>query len=77
MSGWPRRAMFDGLIYIAIMVPGIVIGIATLIAFVTLFDVVNPLLAGSGRASRAAPRSMGLGSVIARACAVQHRAWSS
>jgi len=33
---------FDGLIYIAIMVPGIVIGISTLIAFVTLFDAVNP-----------------------------------
>lgn len=38
------RHVFDGLIYIAIMVPGIVIGIATLIAFVTLFDTVNPLL---------------------------------
>jgi spermidine/putrescine transport system permease protein len=33
---------FDGLIYIAIMVPGIVIGISTLIAFVTLFNAVNP-----------------------------------
>jgi spermidine/putrescine transport system permease protein len=36
------RQMFDGLIYIAIMVPGIVIGISTLIAFVTLFDAINP-----------------------------------
>ena len=35
------------LIYIAIMVPGIVIGISTLIAFVTLFDIVNPYLHGA------------------------------
>jgi spermidine/putrescine transport system permease protein len=42
-SGW-FRALFEALIYIAIMVPGIVIGIATLIAFVSLFDVVNPWL---------------------------------
>jgi spermidine/putrescine transport system permease protein len=40
-SGWIRQ-IFDGLIYIAIMVPGIVIGISTLIAFVTLFDAINP-----------------------------------
>jgi spermidine/putrescine transport system permease protein len=41
----PVRHVFDGLIYVAIMVPGVVIGIATLIAFVTLFDLVNPALA--------------------------------
>ena len=40
-TGW-LRASFDALIYIAIMVPGIVIGISTLIAFVTLFDLINP-----------------------------------
>jgi spermidine/putrescine transport system permease protein len=40
------RLLFDALIYIAIMVPGIVIGIATLIAFVALFDAVNPALEG-------------------------------
>jgi len=45
VGGWPRK-LFDGLIYVAIMVPGVVIGIATLIAFVTVFNVVNPLLAG-------------------------------
>ena len=44
MTGWLRN-VFDGLIYIAIMVPGIVIGISTLIAFVTFFDMVNPLSA--------------------------------
>ena len=38
----PLRAGFDALVYIAIMVPGVVIGIATLIAFVTVFDFVNP-----------------------------------
>jgi spermidine/putrescine transport system permease protein len=38
------RVLFDGLVFIAIMVPGVVIGIATLIAFVTLFDAVNPVL---------------------------------
>jgi spermidine/putrescine transport system permease protein len=43
VAGWVRQ-LFDGLIYIAIMVPGVVIGISTLIAFVTLFDAVNPVL---------------------------------
>jgi spermidine/putrescine transport system permease protein len=43
VSGW-LRAAFDALIYIAIMVPGIVIGISTLIAFVSLFDAINPYL---------------------------------
>lgn len=43
VSGWLRHS-FDALIYIAIMVPGIVIGISTLIAFVTLFNIVNPVL---------------------------------
>ena len=37
--------VFDALTYCAIIVPGIVIGIATLIAFITLFDLFNPLLA--------------------------------
>lgn len=43
VGGW-LRAVFDALIYIAILVPGIVIGISTLIAFVTLFDLINPYL---------------------------------
>jgi spermidine/putrescine transport system permease protein len=38
------RHIFDALLYIAIMVPGIVIGISTLIAFVTLFNIVNPYI---------------------------------
>jgi spermidine/putrescine transport system permease protein len=43
VRGWVR-GFFDSLIYIAIMVPGIVIGISTLIAFVSAFDKINPLL---------------------------------
>ena len=62
MHGWLRR-LFDGLIYIAIMVPGVVIGIATLIAFVTVFDMVNPVIAGLF--GDAAPKlAMGLPTVI-------------
>jgi spermidine/putrescine transport system permease protein len=60
MRGWLRQ-LFDALIYIAIMVPGVVIGIATLIAFVTLFDAVNPALEAIG----AARLQMGLWTVIA------------
>src|SRR5215470_9127142 len=41
----PFRVVFDALTYVAIMVPGIVIGIATLIALVTAFEVLNPMLA--------------------------------
>ena len=41
----PMRTAFDMLIYIAVMIPGIVIGIATLIGLVTVFDQLNPLLA--------------------------------
>ena len=41
----PRvRAVFDAMTYIAIIIPGIVIGIATLIFFVNLFGWVNPWL---------------------------------
>lgn len=47
MRGWLRQ-LFDSLIYIAIMVPGVVIGISTLIAIVTLFDTVNPVLEAIG-----------------------------
>ena len=41
----PMRTLFDGLIYVSIMIPGIVIGIATLVALVTVFDFLNPVLA--------------------------------
>ena len=60
------RAVFDAIIYIAVMIPGIVIGIATLIALVTVFDVLNPWLASLWRESVEPPSlSMGLGSLIA------------
>lgn len=65
VSGRPR-AMFDALLYIAVMVPGIVIGISTLIALVTLFDWVNPLLAAFWPAGWSAPQlHLGRGSLIA------------
>jgi spermidine/putrescine transport system permease protein len=38
------RAVFDAITYIAIIIPGIVIGIATLIFFVNLFGWLNPWL---------------------------------
>jgi spermidine/putrescine transport system permease protein len=41
----PVKTLFDGLIYVSIMIPGIVIGIATLVALVTAFDLLNPMLA--------------------------------
>lgn len=59
------RAIADALIYVAVMVPGIVIGIATLIALVTLFGWINPLLAGLAPAGQAPQLAMGFGSLIA------------
>jgi spermidine/putrescine transport system permease protein len=41
--GWVHT-VFESLIYIAILVPGIVIGISSLITLVTIFDIVNPVL---------------------------------
>ena len=61
----PIRTFFDALIYIAVMIPGIVIGIATLIALVTVFDVLNPALASLWPEGTAPPRlSMGKLSLI-------------
>ncbi|MGE3833035.1 MAG: ABC transporter permease [Parvibaculaceae bacterium] len=60
LKGWLRQA-FDALIYIAIMVPGVVIGISTLIAFVTLFDAINPALESIGMVRL----QMGMWTVIA------------
>ncbi len=62
----PVRVLFDAVIYIAVMIPGIVIGIATLIALVTLFDQINPWIASIWPgASAPLALSMGVGSVIA------------
>ena len=58
------RTLFDALIYIAIMVPGIVIGIATLIALVTTFDAVNTVLAQIWPGDAPPQLGMGYGSII-------------
>lgn len=54
------RAVFDLLVQIAVMIPGIVIGIATLIALVSVFNIVNPWL----EAAAGFRLSMGVGSLI-------------
>ena len=62
----PARTVFDAIIYVAVMIPGIVIGIATLIALVTVFEVLNPWLAALWPEGAQPPRlSMGIGSLIA------------
>jgi len=62
----PLKVLFDGLIYVSIMIPGIVIGIATLIALVTAFDILNPILASLWPEGVKAPKfSLGYASVIA------------
>lgn len=62
----PLRQIFDAVIYIAVMIPGIVIGIASLIALVTLFDLLNPWLAALWPQENTAPKlSMGTGTLIA------------
>jgi spermidine/putrescine transport system permease protein len=55
------RALYDALIYIAIMVPGIVIGIATLIALVTVFNLANPAIAVMWPAAFGNPPQLSLG----------------
>ena len=47
------------------MVPGVVIGIATLIAFVTVFDCVNPALARPSRRGARRSSQMGMPTVVA------------
>ena len=62
----PVRVLFDGLIYVSVMIPGIVIGIATLVALVTVFDFLNPLLASVWSEGVKPPKlHMGYASVIA------------
>jgi len=62
----PMRVLFDALIYISVMIPGIVIGIATLVALVTVFDFINPLLASIWPEGVKPPKlHMGYASVIA------------
>jgi spermidine/putrescine transport system permease protein len=62
----PRgRAVFDGLFAAAIVVPGVVIGIATLVALVELFSFVNPALASLWPEGGAPKLGLGYGSIIA------------
>jgi len=66
VAGTPRL-LFDALTYVALMVPGIAIGISTLIALDLSFDVINGLLAGlwPGDPATAPSLGFGYGSIIA------------
>jgi spermidine/putrescine transport system permease protein len=57
--------VFDGLFAAAIVVPGVVIGIATLVALVEVFSVLNPLLAAVWPGVQPPKLSLGYGSIIA------------
>jgi spermidine/putrescine transport system permease protein len=62
----PRlRAVFDGLFAAAIVVPGVVIGIATLVALAELFSFLNPALTAIWPGANAPRLSLGYGSIIA------------
>jgi spermidine/putrescine transport system permease protein len=54
------RAVFDVLVLIAVMIPGVVMGIAALIALVTVFEIVNPVV----EAALGQQLSLGIGSLI-------------
>ena len=58
------KILFDAALYIAVMVPGIVIGIATLIALVTVFGWANPIIAGLWPSDTPPVLSLGLGSLV-------------
>jgi spermidine/putrescine transport system permease protein len=60
------RTAFDALIYVTVMVPGIVIGISTLIALVTVFGWLNEVLAAIWPFAADPPTlALGYGSLIA------------
>jgi spermidine/putrescine transport system permease protein len=62
----PRiRAVFEGLMAAAIVVPGVVIGIATLVALVAVFGAINPAIAGLWPGERPPQFGLGYGSIIA------------
>lgn len=42
------RALYDGLTYVSIIIPEVVIALATLVFFAQSFDLLNPLLASAG-----------------------------
>jgi spermidine/putrescine transport system permease protein len=59
------RVIFDGLMAAAIVVPGVVIGIATLVALVALFSFLNPIIAAVWPFSHPPRLQLGYGSLIA------------
>ncbi|MEO5325653.1 ABC transporter permease [Mesorhizobium sp. CC13] len=63
--GIRTRTVFDVLLGAAIVVPGVVIGISTLVALVQLFAVVNPFLASVWPGSEPPRLALGYGSIIA------------
>lgn len=63
--GTRSRAVFDGLFAAAIVVPGVVIGIATLVALVAVFGAINPALAAIWPTATPPKLGLGYGSIIA------------
>ena len=63
-SRWLHQ-LFDGLIYVAIIVPGIVIGIATLISCVTVFNLANPVIAAVVGGDNPPKLRLGIWTIIA------------
>ena len=63
--GARNRAIFDGLFAAAIVVPGVVIGIATLVALVAVFGAVNPAIASLWPSDKPPKLGLGYGSIIA------------
>ncbi|KQT69898.1 MULTISPECIES: ABC transporter permease [unclassified Aureimonas] len=63
--GPKARSLFDGLFAAAIVVPGVVIGIATLVALVEVFALVNPVLAALWPGEAPPRLGLGYGSVVA------------
>lgn len=63
--GSRMRALFDALFAAAIVVPGVVIGIATLVALVAVFSFVNPTIAALWPGEQPPQLGLGYGSIIA------------
>jgi spermidine/putrescine transport system permease protein len=63
--GGRTRAAFDALLGAAIVVPGVVIGIATLVALVEAFALINPVIASLWPGDAPPKLGMGYGSLIA------------
>jgi len=63
--GSRARLLFDGLLAAAIVVPGVVIGIATLVALVAVFGAVNPAIAALWPGEKPPQLGLGYGSIIA------------